>query len=1269
MAKQINLSLAQGVGADGTATFSVSPSGLAAGSTILPAETPDGYAVLTDGTGYLTEPVSGSKTVYVRAEDADGYAIGKRISLSVPSGTRFLAPELTRSVSQFAVAVPLSYHRKVAAEAYDPAVHSVSDPLVPTCAIYTHKAVKSGNWSDPTVWDTGTIPHSLTDGTAVVCTNGFDIVYDMLSDVRIKDIHVNGASTFRFATTQTRLWVDTIMCDGKWIMGDVSAPIPDSGLIVSGKRVPQCEIVFWASEAPLATTRLGLNTMGPVRIHGAAKKHKLHTPASVLAGATSITFEEDVAGAGWKVGDEIMVVATEWQATASTDAQYTGPAAFYGPLLGGNDVRTRTLGYKQSQDEVRTIASIDGNTVHFIAPLAYNHFLYTDTLPHGDVVTLKPCVAMLTHSIRFRTADASDSAIWSGANLADRQKRAHTMFMFHDDVQARYAEAKNMGRTDVDPSMVVPGAGTQYADAGSTVPITDTNNVRGRYPWHCHRNGPYISRKQVVFENLTAWAPTAEVPQPGWAITHHDARAAVDNCVVYNARGAGIVSELGNEIGQWINNVVSWCRGDGFAYDWGSRAEQWTNHNGHQGVAYESQARQILQQGNIASSSHVGWMFMAQYSDLMNRIVDGESLRYRDPITQGPGMSGAENNPGAYDTYGHEQATVPDFVDNIAYACTRHFSKAHQQFTDRKDKTPFIIRGLHSVNCDIIYHIINYTFVYYVYDSLWIGKSQASSIGAQLGNVSWEMPFINVKLRRMNVGFQGAGHSIGYQTYWIDCEAGADVNTFGTSNTINFGSDPNLNNKKDLMGPWTDITSTSAKVRTYANISSASLPVNTPLAPWGPDSTFRTANPCPALGEDPYVVVDPSSVLTLNPNTQTPLSIRAFIVDSVGYRVYGDNQNPESNLSNMYAMTARTMSYATGIDVVKRNGCFNANGTWKTRLWHLDLDRFTGKHFVYYIDVTLSGFSTDFLNAWKVNPNATRPAVPIIPEKTANTVIANDTTAPTILTASAFNVPPDKTYSLLLDADDGQVRWSIVGGADAAQFELNNNRFLRWASNGTRSKTAPADANGDNVYEVTLRATDRAGNYSEKAMTFTVSYFRDDFDGAESEPLDQRYGWSLVSGMAGRTAIRNSHLRRGRVSTTGNQRLKADACTGPNQSVRFKVTAESNSRILLRHTDSNNCVEVAADLSGRTIVVWDVVGGTRTERAKYTKPTYASTTIRVDIIGTAITCYYNGVLQTRTSGTGTLSGSLPSSNDVGILISPYGDADELFDFIEFETLA
>jgi hypothetical protein len=66
------------------------------------------------------------------------------------------------------------------------------------------------------------------------------------------------------------------------------------------------------------------------------------------------------------------------------------------------------------------------------------------------------------------------------------------------------------------------------------------------------------------------------------------------------------------------------------------------------------------------------------------------------------------------------------------------------------------------------------------------------------------------------------------------------------------------------------------------------------------------------------------------------------------------------------------------------------------------------------------------------------------------------------------------------------VTWSIVGGADQARFEISGTT-LRWASNGTKDFETPNDADTNNTYVVTVRATDTVGNTTDKTITVTVT--------------------------------------------------------------------------------------------------------------------------------------------------------------------------------------
>lgn len=96
-----------------------------------------------------------------------------------------------------------------------------------------------------------------------------------------------------------------------------------------------------------------------------------------------------------------------------------------------------------------------------------------------------------------------------------------------------------------------------------------------------------------------------------------------------------------------------------------------------------------------------------------------------------------------------------------------------------------------------------------------------------------------------------------------------------------------------------------------------------------------------------------------------------------------------------------------------------------------------------------------------------------------------DTTAPTITSASSVNNVEGTTLAHALTADES-VTWSIVGGADQADFEISGST-LRWVSNGTQDYDSPADADTNNVYVVTVRATDGASNTTDQTISVTVT--------------------------------------------------------------------------------------------------------------------------------------------------------------------------------------
>lgn len=103
---------------------------------------------------------------------------------------------------------------------------------------------------------------------------------------------------------------------------------------------------------------------------------------------------------------------------------------------------------------------------------------------------------------------------------------------------------------------------------------------------------------------------------------------------------------------------------------------------------------------------------------------------------------------------------------------------------------------------------------------------------------------------------------------------------------------------------------------------------------------------------------------------------------------------------------------------------------------------------------------------------------------------------PVITSANTNTVGEGLVLAHTLTATGGSPTWSIVGGADQSKFEISGST-LRWLSNGTKDFWAPDDANTDNAYIVTVRAT-ISGETQDQTITITVfntkPQYRYDFD-------------------------------------------------------------------------------------------------------------------------------------------------------------------------------
>ena len=143
--------------------------------------------------------------------------------------------------------------------------------------------------------------------------------------------------------------------------------------------------------------------------------------------------------------------------------------------------------------------------------------------------------------------------------------------------------------------------------------------------------------------------------------------------------------------------------------------------------------------------------------------------------------------------------------------------------------------------------------------------------------------------------------------------------------------------------------------------------------------------------------------------------------------------------------------------------------------------------------------STDFESATSHNITVEADnGVDAVIDRTFTILVTDvDDTAPTITSSDTVSVEENATLAHALTANES-VTWSIIGGADQAQFEISGST-LRWASDGTQDFESPADADTNNAYIVQVRATDGASNTADQTITVTVTDV--DEGGNAGEPI------------------------------------------------------------------------------------------------------------------------------------------------------------------------
>lgn len=422
-----------------------------------------------------------------------------------------------RSLSRVPLVVlVLSVH--AAAALGQPCPAPVSVPMFPPPpGAFTHTAVVDGNWGTAATWSAGTVPGN---NAIVSIPAGRKVTVTTQEAARLRYVRVQGELRM-WIHSSTRLLVDTLYVDtgGLFVIGD---PVNT----VKPNAVAELVFIAW-NGLPIDTVwdpeqrSRGFISMGTVRVYGEAKTHMVPVAVDVPKLATGLT--ATVAPVNWKDNDSV--------------------------VLTGSYFRRVGAGTLSSQDERVTLnGAPSGTSIAFDSALAFDH-----VRPRSD---LRLHLANLTRNVVWRSESTSIPL------------RGHVMMM-HGDVDMRHVALVNLGRTNKavpldDVVVTFPVTNSLGQPDYRIVPRTPNSSIanrRGSYALHFHLNGtfPGSAPPSKVYDSVVDGTV-------GWGFVSHSSHVDFQRNVAYDFTGAGFVTEFGDELGNFFDNVAIRGTGDG-VYD------------------------------------------------------------------------------------------------------------------------------------------------------------------------------------------------------------------------------------------------------------------------------------------------------------------------------------------------------------------------------------------------------------------------------------------------------------------------------------------------------------------------------------------------------------------------------------------------------------------------------------------------------------------------------------------------------------------------------
>jgi hypothetical protein len=235
------------------------------------------------------------------------------------------------------------------------------------------------------------------------------------------------------------------------------------------------------------------------------------------------------------------------------------------------------------------------------------------------------------------------------------------------------------------------------------------------------------------------------------------------------------------------------------------------------------------------------------------------------------------------------------------------------------------------------------------------------------------------------------------------------------------------------------------------------------------------------------------------------------------------------------------------------------------------------------------------------------------------------TTTPKIASAASATAAVNINFSQLLKADR-PVTWSIVGGPDAASFNILPNRR-------TGTLTMPASPGGANR-QVIVRATDANGNNADQTITLAFGatadvFFRDSFNRADQD-LVESADWRLAAddrreGKPGDFAVRNQKLAIFNTAYHGAAYASPDCGFADHyvQATVEHIPRYYNGMLACRLANLSNLIGV--EFKNDRIALYELAMGRFQELGFISTPPMVRDVIRLEVKGVDATVKKNGI--------------------------------------------